>query len=598
MNHLKRIIKKHFGSFVFFYRYLRGKIFIAFGISIVVSILDGFGLAMFLPLLQVAENKGAVDVEGMGSLHFLIDGIQGLGFELTISFVLLFMFIFFLLKGIAYYFSSIYIVILQQHFIKSMRLKLLYALNKISFKSFVGSDPGRIQNTMGGEVDSVSRAFGSYFGAIEQGVMVCVYMAFAFSVDVQFASLVSIGGLITSFLYKIIYNYTKRASIKLTTSNNDYQGLLIQYVGHFKYLKATGKVKEYSKKLTGSVDEIESSRKKIGILGSVGSATREPLLMAVIASVILIQVNYFGATMGTILISLLFFYRALTALIFTQLHWNAFMSVSGSLENMQDFQNELESNREEYGERALSKFEESITLNHVNFSYGKYNILKDVNLNIRKNESIAFVGESGSGKTTLVNLIAGLFLDEKGGVYVDGISMSELDRNTYQSRIGYISQDPVIFNDSIYNNVTFWSEATAKNLERFEIAIQQASLLRFIETLPDGMNTELGNNGINLSGGQKQRISIARELYKNIDILIMDEATSALDSETETAIQQSIDKLKGDYTILIVAHRLSTIRNVDRIVYMNDGRIECEGSFYELAKKHPRFRKMVELQEI
>src|SRR5690606_8619266 len=111
----------------------------------------------------------------------------------------------------------------------------------------------------------------------------------------------------------------------------------------------------------------------------------------------------------------------------------------------------------------------------------------------------------------------------------------------------------------------------------------------FIQNLPNGRETELGNNGINLSGGQKQRISIARELYKDIDILIMDEATSALDSETELAIQQSIDMLQGQYTILIVAHRLSTIRNVNHVVYMNNGRIESQGCFSELAKRHPRF---------
>lgn len=598
MNTIKKNIKKHFGSFVFFYRYLHNRIFFAIGISVIVSILDGFGLSMFLPLLQVVEDKGAVDPEGLGNLGFLIHGIEKLGIELTIGFVLLFMMVFFVFKGIAYYFSSVYIVILQQSFIKSIRLKLLSSLNRLSFKNFITSDAGRIQNTLSGEVESVARAFGSYFGTIDQAMMVVVYMSFAFFVNAQFAVFVAIGGLITNILYKMIYNHTKRASRKLTLANNDYQGLIIQHVTNFKYLKATGRVKEYGDRLMNQISDIEDARRRIGVLGSIGLAAREPLLVAVVASVILVQTQVFGGEMGTILISLLFFYRALTSLASMQVHWNAFMSVSGSLENMQSFQHELESNIEENGTTDFLKFKNAITLDQIDFSYGTSRILNKINLNILKNQSVAFVGESGSGKTTLVNLIAGLLPEDNGKLCVDGVAIKDLHRESYQGRIGYITQDPVVFNDSIYNNITFWSEPTVDNLKRFEEVIQQASLSKFLQALPAGKDTILGSNGVNLSGGQKQRISIARELYKDIDILIMDEATSALDSQTELAIQQSIDALQGMYTILIVAHRLSTIRNVDHIVYMNDGRIECEGTFSELAGKHPRFKKMVELQEI
>jgi len=563
-----------------------------------VSVLDGLGLSMFLPLLQVVDNRGAVDAEAMGNLRFLVNGMESLGIELTVGFVLLFMLLFFLFKGIAYYFSSIYLVVLQQSFISKVRLKLLSALNRMSFKSFITSDAGRIQNTMGGEVDSVARAFGSYFGTIDQGVMVFVYMSFAFFVDVKFAVLVSIGGAITNILYKLIYSRTKNASRTLTTSNHSYQGLIIQHVSNFKYLKATGRVEQYGRRLTSQIANIEESRKKIGMLGSIGLAAREPLLVAVVASVILIQTQFFGSEIGTILISLLFFYRALTSLLAMQTHWNAFMSVSGSLENMQDFQRDIESNEEENGDIHFSNFKNAIDIREVDFYYGTSKILDNISLKISKNQSTALVGESGSGKTTLVNLIAGLLTEDNGEICVDSIPIKKLNRESYQKRIGYITQDPVVFNDTIFNNVTFWSEPNPENLQRFEETMEKASLSKFLKTLPNGKETELGSNGINLSGGQKQRISIARELYKNIDILIMDEATSALDSETELAIQQSIDALQGQYTILIVAHRLSTIRNVDHIVYLNNGKIESEGNFLALSKKHPRFRKMVELQEI
>jgi ABC-type multidrug transport system fused ATPase/permease subunit len=169
---------------------------------------------------------------------------------------------------------------------------------------------------------------------------------------------------------------------------------------------------------------------------------------------------------------------------------------------------------------------------------------------------------------------------------------------TFQNRIGYITQEPVIFDDNVFNNVTFWDEKTPENLNRFWEALRKASILDFVESLPEKENAPLGNNGIMASGGQKQRLSIARELYKDIDILIMDEATSALDSETEKAIQENIDALKGQYTIIIIAHRLSTIKNADEIVLMSKGEIIDKGSFSELIGSNETFKRMVNLQEL
>jgi ABC-type multidrug transport system fused ATPase/permease subunit len=217
-------------------------------------------------------------------------------------------------------------------------------------------------------------------------------------------------------------------------------------------------------------------------------------------------------------------------------------------------------------------------------------------LEIHKNETIAFVGESGSGKTTLINIISGLLPVTSGKMLIDGIDSKDLNKNSYSRRVGYITQEPVVFTDTIFNNISFWAEPTAENYQRFEWALQQASLTDFIQSLPEKENTVIGHNGVNLSGGQKQRISIARELFKEVDILVLDEATSALDSETEEAIQRGIDQLHGKYTILVVAHRLSTIKNADRIIIMDKGEIVEEGAFKELVQKSLKFQKMVELQ--
>lgn len=599
MNRLKELIKKHFSSFAFFYHYLGSKVFIAFFLSIAVSFLDGLGLTMFFPLLQVVgvEAVGS-ESSDLGNLTYLMDGIESLGISLTLGSVLIIMLVFFTFKGVAFYFSYVYRIILQQSFIRKLRVNLLDGLNRMSFKRFILSDAGRIQNTLGGEVNSVATSFNAYFASFEQVIMLVVYIGFAFFLDAKFALLVCVGGGLTHFLYKIIYKKTTVASYSLTEYNNVFQGQIIQHVGNFKYLKASGRVNAYGDRLKETVSNIEESRKRMGILSSIGGAAREPLMVGIIVLVIFIQIQFLGGNLGTMLISLMFFYRGLSALVSLQQSWNTYLGVSGSMANMESFLQLLKETREEDGTIKVDQFKEKISLEKVGFSYGETKILKNIHLDISKNESIAFVGESGSGKTTLVNLLAALLPESEGEIRVDGIPIKQLHKESYQKRIGYVSQDAVIFNDTIFNNVTFWAKPTPENWERFTQSIEKASLKEFLSELPEGAETLLGNNGINLSGGQKQRISIARELYKDIDILILDEATSALDSETEKVIQDSIESLQGNFTLLIVAHRLSTIRNVDRVVLMDKGEIVDMDSFDKLIQKQDRFRKMVELQEL
>ena len=268
------------------------------------------------------------------------------------------------------------------------------------------------------------------------------------------------------------------------------------------------------------------------------------------------------------------------------------------MENMKKFQQELETTKETDGTVYSKKFTSGFSLKNVSLQYGDKTVLQNINLVINKNETVAFAGESGSGKTSLVNILACLIPPDKGTMTIDDTDRTQLNAASFQKRIGYITQDPVIFNDTVFNNITLWAEATPENIQRYKMAADKAAIHSFINSLAEKENTLLGNNGINLSGGQKQRISIARELYKDIDILIMDEATSALDSETEKAIQDNIDALKGQYTILIVAHRLSTIKNADRIVLMNNGQVEQVGTYQQLTESTPMFKRMVSLQEL
>jgi len=568
-------------------------------LSILVGVLDGFGLAMFLPLLEMVAGDTEVTGDKMGNLAFLVNGLQALGLSLNLTVVLLIMLTFFTLKGIAKFFEQYKNVIYRQFFIRNLRESNIKALANYDYYNFVNADAGRIQNTMSGEVSKVSLAFNEYMKVIQQSVLLIVYTILAFLANPQFAILVAIGGVLTNFAFNKLYNTTKRLSRELTKSNHGFQGLIIQQVAQFKYLKATGLIRGYAKKLIGKVYEIEDSQRKIGILNALMIGVREPLLISVVVVVILVQINFLGGTLGLIILSILFFYRALTSVMQLQTHWNKFLANTGSLENIEVFIEELRSGREKRGKQKFKRFTSSIKIDHVSFNYGDTTILDDINIELYKNRSIAFVGESGSGKTTLMNIISGLLKPKSGVVYIDGIDAMKIDIATFQKRIGYITQDPVIFNDSIYNNVTFWAPKTKENLGRFEEAMRKASIWIFVmDELPLKEETVLGNNGINLSGGQKQRISIARELFKDVDFLFLDEATSALDSETEREIQENIDQLKGKYTILMIAHRLSTIKKADRVVVMDNGCIERIGTYQELIGASESFKRMVELQEV
>jgi ABC-type multidrug transport system fused ATPase/permease subunit len=281
-----------------------------------------------------------------------------------------------------------------------------------------------------------------------------------------------------------------------------------------------------------------------------------------------------------------------------QMEWNKFLSVSGSLENIQEFSQELASHQETAKPLKFERLQTAISIESAYLKLGDTSILQDVSLEVRRNETIALVGESGSGKTSFINMLCGLLPPTKGSVKVDGVDLQDLDIMSYQQRIGYITQEPIIFNDTIFNNVTFFAEPNETNRARFREALQRAHLTAFVESCTEREQSLLGNNGINLSGGQKQRIAIARELFKDVDILLMDEATSALDTATEREIKANIDELRGLYTIIIVAHRLSTIRDVDRVVVFNQGRIESIATYEDLLVESPSFKRMVQLQEV
>ena len=224
-------------------------------------------------------------------------------------------------------------------------------------------------------------------------------------------------------------------------------------------------------------------------------------------------------------------------------------------------------------------------------------VLKNINLSIKAGEVIAFVGPSGSGKSTLVNLLPRFFPPTSGQIDLDGINIEEIDLRDLRAQIAFVSQDVVLFNDTIAANVAYGAKANDE-IDRNKVlqALEAANLIDLIKELPLGIDTEIGDNGNRLSGGQRQRLAIARAIYKNAPILILDEATSALDSESERQVQDALDRLMQGRTTLVIAHRLSTIEHADRIVVLDHGQIVETGTHGELITKNGLYASLYNLQ--
>lgn len=246
----------------------------------------------------------------------------------------------------------------------------------------------------------------------------------------------------------------------------------------------------------------------------------------------------------------------------------------------------------------LPRLSRLITVDHVTFSYPESEaILRDISFSVPRGKSIGFVGASGAGKSTLIDLILGVLQPQFGAVRVDGVDIAQ-DMRSWQDQIGYVPQTITLIDDTIRRNVAFGIDEEKIDETAVARSLGMAQLERFVASLPQGMDTIVGERGIRLSGGQRQRIGIARALYHDPQILVMDEATSALDGETEQEITRAIEGLRGDKTLLIIAHRLSTVKHCDTLIIMQGGQIIDSGGFGELAERCPEFQRMVAVAEV
>jgi ATP-binding cassette subfamily C protein len=248
-------------------------------------------------------------------------------------------------------------------------------------------------------------------------------------------------------------------------------------------------------------------------------------------------------------------------------------------------------------ERSAIPFDREIEFRGVHYTYNtdeaQKAVLRDISFTLAKGEAIGVVGPSGAGKSTLIDVFLCLLRPQEGQLLIDGADAFANPRS-WQEKLGYVPQEIYLMDDTLRHNIAFGVDDSDIDEERLRAVVGMARLDGFIAELPEGYHTVLGERGVRLSGGQRQRIGIARALYQGPEVLVFDEATSALDNETEREISQAIQALAGDKTLIIIAHRLSTVRMCDKLVFMQDGRIAEIGSFDQLMKNNPAFRRMAQ----
>lgn len=390
-----------------------------------------------------------------------------------------------------------------------------------------------------------------------------------------------IAGIITVFYLGFVL-FTKSYSIKLGSMKREELFLqykcLLQSFGGIKDVKVTGTENYFINQFKKTSINIARLKRKTSMLTIVPRPIMESLCICGLLLVVAFRV-LFGMDMSKMVPVLSVFavaaFRMLPAFNRISGYVQTMLLGKSAVDNLYQDIVDIEKTHHVSDNDILRKISinNSISVRNVSFRYPNSDcyVLDNISLEIPKNKAVAFIGTSGAGKTTLADVILGILKPEKGSVFVDNIDVFE-NNKSWHSIIGYIPQTIFLVDDSIRRNVAFGVQNNEIDDEQVWNVLEQAQIADYVRTLPNGINTEVGERGVKLSGGQRQRIGIARALYNNPEMLILDEATSALDSETEEAVMSAIDKFHGSRTMIIIAHRLTTIKNCDIIYEISDGK--------------------------
>lgn len=579
------------------YSYTGRRIYILILLFLLGGLSESIGIAMLLPILNVDKAASGLDQYTKTVYNFL----ESTGINISLFSLIIILSIAFIFKGAFVFLQRTYDLYLKCKLTKEIRFRFCNKYKNMKYSYYTNTSIGYLNNIITTEVGRGVSALGKYTAVIGSLTFILIYIFFAAIINYKMTLVVLFTGLLLFTLMRSLSRLSRKLSLLVSETNSQVQSLLIQTIYNFKYLKATDSFSHIFKRLFGIINKNYSYHLKNNVLTIIPSSIIEPVSVLFISVLVLYYVNFQGKQIAEVLVLVLFFYKALNYVFKFQSNWQKFNAGLGGLEVIKKADIVLDKNIEMSGTKIVANINRGVELKDVNYSYDSRQVLFNINMNIPKNKSIGIVGESGAGKTTLFDILTCLLTIQSGKISINGIDYSELEFSSLRNIIGYVTQEPVIFNDTIANNISFWECDSQEDIGRKRIkdAAVLANCDRFINDTEMGYETMIGDRGIKLSGGQRQRIAIARELFKEPEIMIFDEATSALDTESEQLIQQSINSLKGERTIVIIAHRLSTVRNCDYVYVLKDGRIVEDGRFDELyGDKNSRFYSMCQTQNL
>lgn len=521
--------------------------------------------------------------------------------ESTLVFSVSLVIMLFLLKNICNYLALFFITFLKNGILKDLRNATYNKIIHFPISYFNKKSKGDLITRVTSDVNEIQNSYLSILELIFREpftILFSLLVMFFFSIKLTLFVLVFVplSGLIISSIGKRL----KIDSSKIQQKQGDFISILDETINGQRIIKSSNAIPLFKEKFYRASKSFYLFSNKLYQRSSLAGPVSE--FLGVVAIGILL---WFGGNMVLVEGNL----SNTTFLVYIGLAYNILTPAKGMSKSSYSIQKGIAAAdriqeildlnyvlKDDKNAIPKNKLEKNIVFDKVWFKYENRNVINDLSFEIKKGEVVALIGSSGSGKTTLTHLLNRFYDVDKGNLKIDGIPYKKILLKSLYEMIGTVTQDPILFNDSIYNNILL-GKKSAKETEILD-ASKVANAHEFIKKLPKGYQTNIGELGNKLSGGEKQRITIARALLKDPDLLILDEATSALDSEAEMKVQQALDKLMKNRTSLIIAHKISTIKKADTILILDKGKIIDSGKHEELLVKSSYYKSWVKKQQI
>ncbi|MEY4834656.1 MAG: hypothetical protein RI980_771 [Bacteroidota bacterium] len=555
-------------------------------------------------VIKKPEYSGIADISNFGQeyLAFYITKLNdNYGAKYALMLVVGIVIVTALLKNIFNYLASFQITILRNGVLKDLREKLYSKIIHLPISYYSDQRKGDVMTKMLGDVGEVQNSFFQILELVVREPLTIVFSIFAMlAISVKLTLFVFIFIPISGLIISRIGKNLKAKSIRAQNEQGIFISTLDETLTGLKVVKSYNAESSFIQKFNDSLDRLLKLTTSIANKNNLASPMSEFLGIVTIAVLL-----WFGGIMvledlslkGTQFIA----YMGLAYTILTPakaISKASYQVKSGLAAAERVFTLLEQENNVVNKPNAFVKhtFENGISVKNINFAYQEENVLKNFSFEVEKGKTIALVGQSGSGKSTIANLLTRFYDIQDGSIEVDGVEVSDWDMHALRGLIGLVTQDSILFNESIKNNLLI-GKPNASDEELIE-ALKIANAYEFVASLPNGIDTNIGDAGGKLSGGQKQRLSIARAVLKNPPIMILDEATSALDTESEKLVQDALEKMMQNRTSIVIAHRLSTIQKADNIIVMQKGEIVEQGKHAELIAKNGTYARLVALQSL